>query len=248
MVADSCRATSDTYDEHFTLANIPYGIVSTKDNVESRVATRLYGQVFILPELHRHGHLGILDEDTAEALKQPKLNALASLPRSLLSALRQKLQTALAKSLEGSQGQIHACSYPVADVRTHVPVEVGDFSDFSCSADHVLNAGEAVTGVRKLPPGFLYYPVGYAGRTSSIVPSGTQIRRPLGQFRGPEGGVIFGPSQRVDFELEVACIIGKSSRPGEPVDINSADEHIFGLVLLNDWSGEFDQLRTNESG
>lgn len=239
-------APSGTYDDHFTLANIPYGIVSTKDNANPRVATRLYGRVFILAELHRDGHLGVLDGDIVDALSKPKLNALASLPRSLLSTLRQNLQAALAKSLEDAHSPIHACSYAVADVHAHVPVDVGDFSDFSCSRDHVLNAGEAVMGVRKLPPGFLHYPVGYGGRSSSIVPSGTDIRRPLGQYRGPGGGVVFGPSQRVDFELEVACIIGKPSKFGAPVDINSADEHIFGLVLLNDWSGK-SISRNNES-
>lgn len=117
----------------------------------------------------------------------------------------------------------------------HLPVTVGDFSDFSCSRDHVLNAGEAVMGVRQLPPGFLHFPVGYGGRCSSILAPGTFVRRPLGQFRSPEG-VTFGPSRAVDFELEVAVIVGKPSAFGEPINIKQAEDHIFGFLLLNDWS------------
>ena len=120
----------------------------------------------------------------------------------------------------------------------HLPVSVGDFSDFSCSMDHVLNAGEAVLGKREVPPGFLHFPIGYGGRTSSIVVSGTPVKRPRGQFRADGGVVQFGPSRVLDFELEVACIVGQPSSMGEPVAIADADQHIFGFVLLNDWSGK----------
>lgn len=127
-------------------------------------------------------------------------------------------------------------------MKSHLPIQPQDFSDFSCSKDHVLNAGEAVLGKRELPPGFLHFPVGYAGRCSSIVPSGTVIRRPRGQFRskkGDSGSVVFEASKAVDFELEVACVVGRGSEMGRPVKIEEADEHLFGFVLLNDWSGEF---------
>ena len=138
--------------------------------------------------------------------------------------------------------QVSTCRRPLNEVTLHLPVAIGDFSDFSCSRDHVLNAGEAVLGVRSLPPGFLHFPVGYTGRTSSIVPSGTTIRRPLGQFRSRESGEVqFGPSRAVDFELEIACVIGKPTSFGKSVSMQDADEHIFGLVLLNDWSGKFIQ-------
>ena len=128
-----------------------------------------------------------------------------------------------------------SCAVNVSEVQYHVPVRVGDFSDFSCSRDHVLNAGEAVLGKRELPPGFLHFPVGYGGRSSSILAPGMDVRRPLGQYRSPEG-VVFGLSKAMDFELEVACVIGKPSNFGEPIDIDEADEHIFGFLLLNDWS------------
>lgn len=120
----------------------------------------------------------------------------------------------------------------------HLPVSIGDFTDFSCSKEHVLNAGEAIMGKRFLPPGFLHFPVGYTSRTSSIVVSGTPVVRPRGQFR-KDGAVVYGPSEQMDYELEVACVVGKPSKWGESVHVKDADEHIFGLVLLNDWSGEF---------
>ena len=102
-----------------------------------------------------------------------------------------------------------------------------------------MNAGEAVFQKRVLPTGFEYFPVGYHGRTSTVVPSTTPIIRPRGQYRDATGSVVFGPTKRLDYELEVAAVIGKASALGEPVKIEDADEYIFGLVLLNDWSGEF---------
>lgn len=96
-------------------------------------------------------------------------------------------------------------------------------------------------GVRQLPPAGPYYPIGYNGRASSVRVSGTPVTRPWGQYykQGSATEVVFGPSQSFDFELEMAAIVGKPSKLGERVSIEDADEHIFGLVLLNDWSGEF---------
>lgn len=130
---------------------------------------------------------------------------------------------------------LEKCRAHKNEVQLHLPVQVGDFSDFSLSRNHVLNAGMAVFGVESLPPGFLHFPIGYAGRSSSIVVSGTQIRRPLGQFRS-DGGVTFGPSKAFDYELEVACVVGKPSEMGTPIKIEDAMDHAFGFVLMNDWS------------
>lgn len=123
-------------------------------------------------------------------------------------------------------------------VQSHIPLEVKGFTDFSCSNEHLLNAGAATMGQRELPPAALYYPIGYGGRASSVVVSGSPVVRPYGQYL--EGGkVVFGAEQGLDFELEMAAVIGKPSRFGERVAVKDADEHIFGLVLLNDWSGKF---------
>ncbi|KAK5098953.1 hypothetical protein LTR24_001581 [Lithohypha guttulata] len=206
-------------DAQFGFANIPFGVVSTDDDQTPQIATRLFGHVFKLPTLIRKGLLGSLEEETRSALLKHR-------------QVRELLQTVLRRHQDDD---VAPCAIATTRVTYHLPVTVGDFSDFSCSEDHVLNAGEAVTGVRQLPPGFPYFPVGYGGRCSSIVPPGTSIQRPLGQFRASEG-VMFGASHAVDFELEMACIIGRPSSLGKPININDADEHIFGFVLLNDWS------------
>ena len=125
----------------------------------------------------------------------------------------------------------------------HMPVHVGDFTDFSCSEDHVVNAGEAVFGERKLPPSFLYQPLGYGGRSSSIMISGSPVQRPLGQFRTKhdDSKVEFGPCRQLDYELELGCIVGKPVERGEIITATNADEHCFGVVLLNDWSGKYSE-------
>lgn len=134
---------------------------------------------------------------------------------------------------------------PVKQVQLHLPVQVGGFTDFSCSLEHLGNASEAMMGVRSLPPASLHFPIGYNGRASSVVVSGSDVVRPLGQYyRGLDTTeVTFSPSQIVDFELEMAAVIGKPSKLGERVKVEDADEHIFGLVLLNDWSGKVPWVR-----
>lgn len=148
--------------------------------------------------------------------------------------VRERLQKLLDPANPAAES-VEQCAIPVSEVTYHLPIKVGDFSDFSCSRDHVLNAGEAVLGVRQLPPGFLHFPVGYGGRSSSILAPESNVIRPMGQFRSNDG-VTFGLSRAVDFELEVACVVGKPSKFGQPVKIDEADEHIFGFLLLNDWS------------
>lgn len=100
------------------------------------------------------------------------------------------------------------------------------------------NAAAALNGTRTLPPGMLHFPIGYNGRPSSVVVSGTPVVRPYGQYYGASADeILFGPTQAFDFELEVACVIGKPSKLGERISVKDADEQIFGIVLLNDWSG-----------
>lgn len=122
-----------------------------------------------------------------------------------------------------------------------MPVQTTGFSDYSCSMEHMGNASEAMTGTRLTPPAALHFPIGYNGRPSSVVVSGTSIVRPLGLHYDSTGStdVVFGPSQAIDFELEMAAVIGKPSTLGDRVRVEDADDHIFGLVLLNDWSGEW---------
>ena len=165
------------------------------------------------------------------------LNDFAALGREYTTSVRNAIQQAF-KPDSSYKPPLHAV-IPVSQAKMHIPVHVGDFTDFSCSEDHVVNAGEAVFGKRAVPPGFPHYPLGYGGRSSSIVISETPVQRPLGQYRSKieEGSVLFGPCQDLDYELELACIIGKPVRMGDIATAADADEHIFGVALLNDWSG-----------
>lgn len=129
----------------------------------------------------------------------------------------------------------------------HLPVSSRDFTDFSCSKDHVLNAGEAIQKKRYLPPGFLHFPIGYSGRTSSLIVSGTSFVRPKGQFRNAQGSIEYGPTKQLDYELELACIIGKPTKLGETVASRDAADHIFGYVLINDWSGKSTLIELSRS-
>lgn len=122
-----------------------------------------------------------------------------------------------------------------------LPVSVGDFSDYLCSKDHILNCSEVLGRGRELPRNFLSYPIAYTGKAGSVVVSGTDVVRPRGLIRQPATSdeIKLSECHQLDFELEIACVIGRGSTMGEPVPITEADDHIFGLVLLNDWSGKF---------
>jgi fumarylacetoacetase len=162
------------------------------------------------------------------------LNQFAALGRSVQRNVRIRIQELFSAEQLGSfsEGSLQ----DAAEVEMHLPVSIGDFTDFSASKDHCLNASEAIFGQRSLPPAFLNFPIAYAGRASSIVISGTPIERPQGQFRGPDG-VIFGPSRAMDYELEFGAVIGKPLPRNQHLDISDAEEHIFGYVIVNDWSG-----------
>lgn len=127
---------------------------------------------------------------------------------------------------------------PLDRVTNELPVRIGGYTDFNAARQHAFNAGALLRGPdNALPANWLHMPIGYNGRVSTVVVSGTPIRRPLGQFRLPgEERPRFGPSRRLDFELELGTIVGAPSRMGEPVTVAQADAMIFGHVLLNDWS------------
>lgn len=125
----------------------------------------------------------------------------------------------------------------IETVTLHMPIAVAGFTDYSCSKEHGENASAAIFGKPAMAPSFLYYPIGYSGRPSSIVVSGTTIKRPCGVYK-VDKEIEYGACKELDYELEMACIIGKPSKMGDHVALKDVNEHIFGLVLLNDWSGK----------
>ena len=201
---------ADAYASHFGINNIPYGIASSAKRAQPQAATRIGDDVIFLAELAPSTTGGA---DLRSLFLQPTLNAFAAQPSEVHDEVRSKIQEAY------NAGTHTPFSEPLSAVTLHLPVSIGDFTDYSASANHVLNAGEAIQGVRTFPPAFHKYPVGYAGRSSSINISGTGITRPLGQFvdySSPTKDIIFGASRALDYELEVGAVIGQPVEPGTP--------------------------------
>lgn len=217
----------------FGINNVPYGIASSSKRPSPQAVTRINDSVIFLAEL---SSVTSLSSDLLSALQQPTLNTFAALPKSLQTQVRSAIQSAYNAS------QHTSASEDVKEVTLHMPIKIGDFTDYSASVSHVLNASEAVTGTRAYPPAYMKYPAGYAGRCSSISISPTDVTRPLGQFiedyRVPEKErkIMFGPCRALDYELELGAVIGKPVMMGSYLTAKEADEHIFGFVLVNDWS------------
>lgn len=231
------------YASHFGVGNVPFGVASSSIHPEPQCVTRFEDNVIFLADIA--SKFEDIQDLPQGIFSIPTLNDFASLPRSVHREVRKRLQH-LFEGLQNATQQKNNLSTtspdsavePISAVTMHLPIQCPDFTDFSCSADHVQNASEAMTGTRSHPPAFFHQPVGYAGRCSSLDVSGTPQVRPYGQFWSGESEVVFGPSRRMDFELELGCIVGKPVERRERVDAKDAGEHIFGFVLVNDWSGE----------
>ncbi len=193
---------------------------------------------FIL-DLEIIGLLGFFDGLSIDptVFAQPTLNDFISLGKPAQQAVRQRIDELLRNDAVRltklrDQAFIHE-----SRAQMHLPVRIGDYTDFYAGIHHAKNVGRMFrpTG-DPLLPNYKHLPVAYHGRASSIVVSGTPIRRPNGQFLGPDNHPVFRPSQALDFELEIGLIIGKSNPLGEPVSVDEAEAYIFGVTLFNDWS------------
>lgn len=227
-------------DSHFPIQNIPFGIFSIHTG-KPRVGTAIGD--FVL-DLHAVAKLGLFSHIQGlpdDVFAMPSLNAFMELPRRVWRAVRQQVADLL---LEGSKEEhkLRAHLFPASEVTMHLPVQVKEYTDFYSSREHAMNVGTMFRGKENaLQPNWLHLPVGYHGRASSIVLSGTDVLRPCGQVQKDPAnaklGPIFRPSNALDFELEVAVLLGGPPNPiGKPIEIAEAEERIFGLVLLNDWS------------
>lgn len=219
------------YASHFGINNIPFGIASSTAHPSPTCVSRYEDKVVFLVELRDvFGDIVGLPEGT---FQQSRLNDFAALPENVHREVRWRIQILI------SNGLPKHVTEPVSAVKMHLPVSVGDFTDFSCSLDHVLNASEAATGTRSAPSSFFYQPVGYAGRCSSLDVSGSAVQRPLGQYwqgKRSQSDVVFGPSRKMDYELEVGCIVGSPVPRNQYILASEAESHIFGYVIVNDWS------------
>ena len=176
----------------------------------------------------------------ARACAEPSLNALMARGRADWTALRHALFALLDADAPGAdevQDRVAPFLVPQADADMFMPAAVGDYTDFYASVHHATNVGRMMRPDNPLLPNYKHVPIGYHGRASSLVVSGTPVRRPWGQTK-PDGAdaPVFGPSRRLDYELEVGVFIGPGNELGSPVPIDAIDDHLFGLCLVNDWS------------
>ena len=220
----------------FPLENLPYGVFS---RVESkRIGVAIGDQVLDLHGCVQRGVLGQLATETTAACSQDSLNALMALGPNAWSSLRRQLTAVLTADAEQEkQEELKRHLVSMRDVQMHVPAEIGDYTDFYASIHHATRVGKLFRPDNPLLPNYKYVPIGYHGRASSIVISGTGVHRPSGQTKpanSPEP--VFGPSRSLDYELEMGVFVGPGNALGEPIPITAAEDHIFGLCLVNDWS------------
>ncbi|CAG7731304.1 unnamed protein product [Allacma fusca] len=223
----------------FPIENLPYGIFSTVDNQKPRPGVAIGDKVLDLSVV-KGLFTGPLLSKNQHVFEQENLNALMGLGKSSWDECRQTLQRILSAS-ESVLRDSPLCQSALvnqADVTMHLPAKIGDYTDFYSSIEHATNVGTMFRGKdNALMPNWKHLPVGYHGRASSVVVSGTPVRRPLGQSCPVEGQPpVFGPCKLLDIELEMAFFVGNGTALGEPIPIEKTADHIFGLVLMNDWS------------
>ena len=221
-------------DSPFPIQNLPYGVFSYSDR-SSHIGVAIGDYVLDLSVLQRKGLLA------GDYFQVGRLNPFIKAGKAEWHRVRQVLQELLDRdnpALRDNKALREAVLLPREKVCMHLPVEIGDYTDFYSSKEHASNVGSMLRDPSNpLLPNWLHVPIAYHGRASSVVVSGTDIRRPCGQTKHESKTLpSFGPCRLMDFELEVGCIIGKENKLGEPIPIDQAHEYIFGMVLVNDWS------------
>ena len=220
-------------DTPFPVQNLPLGIFTPPGESRARGGMAIGAKVLDLGALS-----GRLEGPAAEAARladAPALNALFTLGNDLADALRLAVFDLLTDP--GKEAELSTLLYPMAECALHMPFAIGDYTDFYTGIHHAENVGRQFRPDNPLLPNYKYVPIGYHGRASSVRPSGGEVVRPHGQRKAPDADApVFGPSQRLDYELEMAIWVGEGNALGEPVPIAEAGRHIAGLSILNDWS------------
>lgn len=226
-------------DSDFPIQNIPFGVFLTRDDVIT-IGTRIGDHAIDLGALHQLGYFKDIPL-TDDIFLQDSLNDFISDGKKTWRLVRNRISELFEKKnreLQDQEEHRKIVLFTLDEIEMQLPVQIGDYTDFYSSREHATNIGSMFRDPENaLLPNWLHLPVGYHGRSSTIVPSGTPIRRPYGQTlpKGKERPE-FGPSKFVDFELEMAFITTDANALGEPIPIGEAEDYIFGLVLFNDWS------------
>ncbi len=225
--------SANSADTDFPLNNLPYGVFST-NSLEARCGVAIGDMVLDMATLEEAGLISLAENPVFDV---PYWNDVMDLGPVAWHDLRLRLMAMLtADSAEQSAVASHLV--PMDQVRLHMPMVVSEYTDFYAGRHHATNVGTMFRGAENaLPPNWLHIPIGYNGRASTVVVSGTAIHRPNGQTKAPDADLpSFGPCKRLDIELEMGAIVGTSTNMGDPISVAEADEMIFGYVLLNDWS------------
>jgi fumarylacetoacetase len=221
----------------FGLNHLPYGAFCREDTV--RLCVRIGASLLDIAACAKDGLLDSLRIDVREACCQPTLNALLSLGPEAWQALRHRLRELLEETAPSDvQTRVDWFLYPLREAQLVCPVDSRGYTDFYASVYHARRVGALFRPDNPLLPNYKHVPIAYNGRASSLVVSGTPVRRPWGQQRPAGEGALpeFAPSAALDYELELAFVTGQGNALGEPIPVAKAREHIFGVMLLNDWS------------
>jgi fumarylacetoacetase len=234
---------------HFSLANIPFGVISTASSTKPRVAVAIGEHALDLEAFaasNGFSALSIIQPHQA-VFSEPSLNAFAALGRPIHAVVRKYIQSVFSEDttypdvLKNNSALQKQALLPLNEVRSHLPFKIGDYTDFFAGLNHAYNCGVIFRGPNDaLQPNYKHLPVGYHGRASSVVPSGTPIRRPNGQIllnpTAEKKVPTFSPCRKLDMELELGAFVCGSNEQGMPIPIEKAEENLFGVVLMNDWS------------
>jgi fumarylacetoacetase len=236
MALKSWVESANNPDTDFPLANLPYGVFWGEGAAHIGVA--IGDQILDLRRGVRARLLEGLPQLVTYACTAPQLNSLMGLGPDAWGALRRRITELLAEGAsEDVRRRVAGVLVAQSDAEMRVPAEIGDYTDFYASIHHATRVGKLFRPDNPLLPNYKYVPIGYHGRASSIVVSGANIRRPSGQTKPPAATEpAFGLSRSLDYELEVGIFVGPGNSLGQPIPIDQADQHIFGLCLVNDWS------------
>ena len=225
--------SANSADTDFPLNNLPYGVFTT-NRLEARCGVAIGDQILDMAALEEEGLITLAEEPVFDV---PYWNDVMDLGPAAWASLRARLVELLCADAP-DQAAVAPHLVPMDEARLHMPMMVSEYTDFYAGKHHATNVGTMFRGAENaLPPNWLHIPIGYNGRASTVVVSGTEITRPNGQLKALDADAPhFGPCQRLDIELEMGAIVGTSTEMGQPVSIDEADEMIFGYVLLNDWS------------
>ena len=227
-------------DSHFPLQNLPYGVFSTRADRSPRAGVAIGDRILDLAVLEEAGLLSV-SPPGRRVFDGATLNDFIALGRPSWTRARRRIGELLGEdepTLRDNATLRARALVPMADAQLRLPVEIPGYTDFYSSKEHATNVGSMFRDPKKaLLPNWVHLPIAYNGRASSVVVSGTPIRRPQGQLKLPDADrPIFAPSRKLDFELETAFVVGEGNALGEPIPVSEAERHIFGVVLMNDWS------------